>query len=57
MTSAIHMPRAMGVFSALDFQVEPWPVFDGDGPAPRVAPAVQHEILGLVVYRRPWAHE
>ena len=50
-TSAIHMPRAMGVFSALDFDVEPWPVFDGDGPAPSVAPAVQHEILGLVFYR------
>jgi uncharacterized SAM-binding protein YcdF (DUF218 family) len=50
-TSAIHMPRAMGAFSALDFDVEPWPVFDGDGPVPSVAPAVQHEILGLVFYR------
>ena len=50
-TSAVHMPRAMGVFSALDFHVEPWPVFDSDGPAPGVAPAIQHEILGLVVYR------
>jgi uncharacterized SAM-binding protein YcdF (DUF218 family) len=50
-TSALHMPLAMGVFLALDFQVEPWPVFDGDSPAPAVAPAIQHEILGLVVYR------
>lgn len=50
-TSAIHMPRAMGVFSALDFDVEPWPIFDGDGPGPSVAPVVQHEILGLVLYR------
>jgi uncharacterized SAM-binding protein YcdF (DUF218 family) len=48
-TSAVHMPRAMGVFSALDFHVEPWPVFDGDGPG--VATAVQHEILGLIAYR------
>ena len=50
-TSAIHMPRAMGVFSALDFDVEPWPIFDGDGPGPSIAPVVQHEILGLVFYR------
>ena len=51
MTSAIHMPRAMGVFTALDFGVEPWPIFDGDGPAASIAPAVQHEILGLAFYR------
>jgi uncharacterized SAM-binding protein YcdF (DUF218 family) len=50
-TSAIHMPRAMGVFTALDFAVEPWPIFDGDGPAASIAPAVQHEILGLAFYR------
>ena len=31
-TSGIQMPRAMGVFTALDFGVEPWPIFDGDGP-------------------------
>jgi len=50
-TSAIHMPRAIGVFSALDFKVEPWPVFDETGPAESVASAVQHEILGLIAYR------
>ena len=50
-TSGIDMPRAMGVFTALDFGVEPWPIFDGDGPAASIAPAVQHEILGLAFYR------
>lgn len=50
-TSAIHMPRAIGVFSAIAFEVEPWPVFDTTGPAESVASAVQHEILGLIAYR------
>jgi uncharacterized SAM-binding protein YcdF (DUF218 family) len=32
-TSAFHMPRAMGVFRAADFDVEPWPVdFRTRGP-------------------------
>ena len=50
-TSAIHMPRAMGVFAALDFSVEPWPVFDAPKAGRGLAPAVRHEVLGLVAYR------
>lgn len=41
----------MGVFSAIHFPVEPWPVFDATGPEQTIARAVQHEILGLISYR------
>jgi uncharacterized SAM-binding protein YcdF (DUF218 family) len=49
-TSASHMPRAIGVFRRNSFPVEPWPVYDhGEGrPAYQIA---EHEWLGLVAYR------
>ena len=49
-TSASHMPRAMGSFRQNSFPVEPWPVYDqGEGhPAYEIA---EHEWLGLIAYR------
>src|SRR5262249_16309164 len=49
-TSASHMPRAMGAFRQNSFPVEPWPVYDqGEGhPAYEIA---EHEWLGLIAYR------
>jgi uncharacterized SAM-binding protein YcdF (DUF218 family) len=49
-TSASHMPRAMGTFRQNAFPVEPWPVYDqGEGhPAYEIA---EHEWLGLITYR------
>lgn len=50
-TSTLHMPRAMGVFRAVGFAVEPWPVADGTGLAKDRAALVLHELIGLVAYR------
>ncbi len=50
-TSALHMPRAIGVFRGVGFAVEPWPVFDAHVNIRYVAPVVQHELIGLVTYR------
>jgi uncharacterized SAM-binding protein YcdF (DUF218 family) len=49
-TSASHMPRAMGSFRQNSFPVEAWPVYDqGEGhPAYEIA---EHEWLGLIAYR------
>jgi uncharacterized SAM-binding protein YcdF (DUF218 family) len=49
-TSASHMPRAIGAFRQNSFFVEPWPVYDqGEGrPAYQIA---EHEWLGLIAYR------
>src|SRR5262245_1716014 len=49
-TSASHMPRAMGAFRQNSFPVEPWPVYDqGEShPAYEIA---EHEWLGLIAYR------
>jgi uncharacterized SAM-binding protein YcdF (DUF218 family) len=49
-TSASHMPRAIGAFRQNSFPVEPWPVYDqGEGhPAYEIA---EHEWLGLIAYR------
>jgi uncharacterized SAM-binding protein YcdF (DUF218 family) len=49
-TSAVHMPRAMGAFRAVGFEVEPWPVLES-APADQKAAQVSHEIAGLFVYR------
>jgi uncharacterized SAM-binding protein YcdF (DUF218 family) len=46
-TSAMHMARAMGDFNAVDFAVEPWPVYDTTSER---AASAQHEILGLGFY-------
>ncbi len=49
-TSALHMPRAIGAFREAGFLVEPWPVYDG---TTFKAPwrAVLHEWIGLAAYR------
>lgn len=50
-TSASHMPRAMGTFRQAGFNVEPWPVADGfDNWMDRLQKAT-HEWGGLLVYR------
>ena len=48
-TSASHMPRAIGCFRKAGFTVLPWPVMTD----PELAPArvARHEWLGLIVYR------
>ena len=48
-TSASHMPRAIGCFRKAGFTVLPWPVMTD----PKLAPAhvARHEWLGLIVYR------
>ena len=50
-TSAIHMPRAMGAFRAVGFAVEPWPVFDRAPRGEEQEASVLHEIAGLIAYR------
>ena len=50
-TSAVHMPRAIGVFRRAGFTVESWPVFDDkDASADFLGPTF-HEVFGLVEYR------
>ena len=49
-TSAIHMPRSIGAFRAVGFQVEPWPVHDTPEQKVHAAPMVEHEIVGLLFY-------
>jgi len=63
-TSAWHMPRAMGAFRKAGFPVEPWPVdyrtagpgdavrlFDAPSEGLRRLEAALHEWIGLVAYR------
>lgn len=47
-TSALHMPRALGAFYEAGFAVEPWPVQRDTEPSLRLA---LHEWIGLIVYR------
>jgi uncharacterized SAM-binding protein YcdF (DUF218 family) len=49
-TSAFHMPRAIGAFRAVGFAVEPWPVPENTSRTEKEA-WLFHEIVGLVVYR------
>ena len=62
-TSAHHMPRAMGVFRAADFPVEAYPVdwrtrgpidllrpFDSVGRGLERADTAMHEWIGLLIY-------
>jgi uncharacterized SAM-binding protein YcdF (DUF218 family) len=49
-TSASHMPRAMGAFRQNSFLVEPWPVYDRWESKPLYVVA-EHEWLGLITYR------
>lgn len=48
-TSAVHMPRAIGAFRGAGFDVEPQPVRSANGA--RSAASLAHELLGLVYYR------
>lgn len=49
-TSAYHMPRALGAFYRAAFFVEPWPVEDEVRGAEALAATARHEWLGLVAY-------
>ena len=50
-TSASHMPRSMGAFRRVGFNLEPWPVYDlRDDKVLERAGAARHEWLGLVYY-------
>ncbi|MGI9521263.1 MAG: YdcF family protein [Hyphomicrobiaceae bacterium] len=49
-TSAIHMPRALGVFQAAGLPVAPWPVRDAPQSVEETVGATTHEALGLIAY-------
>ncbi|MGD9804362.1 MAG: YdcF family protein [Hyphomicrobiaceae bacterium] len=49
-TSAIHMPRALGVFQAAGVPVIPWPVYDTPKRPKERSASVWHEIGGLAGY-------
>jgi uncharacterized SAM-binding protein YcdF (DUF218 family) len=49
-TSAAHMPRAMGAFRKLGGALEPWPVRDTSHIIPRPSYVARHEWYGLVGY-------
>lgn len=49
-TSASHMPRAIGTFHKLGFFVEPWPVRSRSDNVEILAYVARHEWLGLVSY-------
>ena len=50
-TSAVHMPRALGTFQALGFNVEPWPTQDRSKDLSTLMYLAKHEWLGLIGYR------
>lgn len=49
-TSASHMPRAIGSFYRVGFAVDPWPVADGFVDGPTLGTVARHEWLGLIAY-------
>ena len=49
-TSASHMPRAMGTFRKAGVNIEPWPVADGFGNWIERLQKATHEWGGLLVY-------
>lgn len=49
-TSAIHMPRAFGVFQALGLPILPYPIFDTPLSPELRSATVRHELLGLAGY-------
>jgi uncharacterized SAM-binding protein YcdF (DUF218 family) len=51
-TSAIHMPRAVGAFREAGFSVLPWPVFDQPAIDTAATQVTLHEVFGLLDY---WA--
>lgn len=50
-TSAVHMPRAVGAFRAAGVDVVAWPVYDLSTYPESLIHAVHHEWLGLLAYR------
>jgi uncharacterized SAM-binding protein YcdF (DUF218 family) len=50
-TSATHMPRALGTFMHHGFAVEPWPVYISHKETADLVPVVVHELLALMAYR------
>ncbi len=50
-TSAFHMPRAVGAFRAAGFSVEAYPVEYFSTPSASAPSVAQKEIIGLVYYR------
>jgi uncharacterized SAM-binding protein YcdF (DUF218 family) len=49
-TSAVHMPRAIGAFQSVGFPVLPCPVGDTPLEADARAASVWHEVFGLIGY-------
>ncbi len=50
-TSAVHMPRSVGAFRRVGFEVEAWPVYDlGEIHPERHYSIVRHEWVGLAYY-------
>ena len=49
-TSAAHMPRAIGAFRKAGFPVEPWPVHDTVPSTHSLLAVARHEWLGLLAY-------
>ena len=49
-TSAFHMPRAIGAFRKTDFDIAPWPIRDFADRDTLPADVVRHEWLGLIGY-------
>jgi uncharacterized SAM-binding protein YcdF (DUF218 family) len=50
-TSAAHIPRAIGAFHRVGFAVEPWPIYDRTNDLDTQLYVVRHEWLGLIAYR------
>jgi uncharacterized SAM-binding protein YcdF (DUF218 family) len=50
-TGALHMPRAIGSFRKVGFQVESWPVYDVNASNSQLAKKALREWLGLFAYR------
>lgn len=50
-TSAAHMPRAVGSFQGVGFAVEAWPIRDVPPSHQHMAGVIGHEWLGLLAYR------
>lgn len=49
-TSAAHMPRAVGAFRKTALSVEPWPIYDRKAHDARAYSVARHEWLGLLAY-------
>ncbi len=50
-TTASHMPRAIGAFRKAGFPVEPWPVPGATEDGDCLIATARHEWLGLIAYR------